>query len=362
MEVTHNGLENRTMGKPLFKKHYLCLGCKQSRRQACIVRKHFLLSVFFTFCQFVAVCYPFNTTFRSKRFFVWFISCSYLIGTAVYFPWAWKKVVLFVGHRSNFSHCPYVACDDYRTKQSPWFEPYQWTREAVSRLVPVLVIAFFNIRILCEYKRSAGRRSLVAAAGTTFATAGGHQSIAYPKKCEKEQSRLLKTLLTLTGLFFLCTLPAAALTIFVSDIREKDFLFQLVRSVTNILEITRFALNFYFYCLINPNIRALFFKRITCQEIKINVPRCREARRLYALKSLSELRKDGDHNSKKSLLVVYGQSGGTSLIRARSPGSKNTIKISTAESSAVEDRQNLYMNMNRVNSYKESSLNGDRVA
>lgn len=43
--------------------------------------------------------------------------------------------------------------------------------------------------------------------------------------------------------------------------------FQVIRAIVNLLEFTKFALNFYFYCLINPDIRQICMHVIQCQKL-----------------------------------------------------------------------------------------------
>ncbi|VDK47677.1 unnamed protein product [Anisakis simplex] len=107
-----------------------------------------------------------------------------------------------------------------------------------------------------------------------------------------EEKRLFVLLFSIVIVFFVCTIPAAPLTIFVSDQRSKDLLFQktiscyqpsiskdlylcahmtailqIIRGIINVMEFTKFALNFYFYCLINPNIRCICLHIIRCRKL-----------------------------------------------------------------------------------------------
>ncbi|EPB75622.1 hypothetical protein ANCCEY_05311 [Ancylostoma ceylanicum] len=52
---------------------------------------------------------------------------------------------------------------------------------------------------------------------------------------------------------------------------QKRFVFEkserIFRAIVNLLEFTKFALNFYFYCLINPDIRRICMHVIMCKKI-----------------------------------------------------------------------------------------------
>jgi len=86
-------------------------------------------------------------------------------------------------------------------------------------------------------------------------------------RSEQEEKRLFTLLFAILIVFFLCTIPAAPLTIFVADKRSQNLSFQIFRAVTNLLEFTKFALNFYFYCLINPDIRRICLSIMRCDEL-----------------------------------------------------------------------------------------------
>jgi hypothetical protein len=83
----------------------------------------------------------------------------------------------------------------------------------------------------------------------------------------QEEKRLFVLLFAIIIVFFLCTIPAAPLTIFVADYRSQNLTFQIIRAIVNLLEFTKFALNFYFYCLINPDIRRICMHMIQCQKM-----------------------------------------------------------------------------------------------
>lgn len=54
--------------------------------------------VFFTLAQYVAVCYPFVNTFRSKKLCIILTLVAYALSIAIYIPWGWRKSVRYVGH------------------------------------------------------------------------------------------------------------------------------------------------------------------------------------------------------------------------------------------------------------------------
>jgi len=128
-------------------------------------------------------------------------------------------------------------------------------REGLSRLIPFLLIAFLNLRILATYRHT--KRHRIARL----------QHSPGDRADEHEERRLFTLLIAIIIIFFLCTIPAAPLTVLVRDSWAKNLPFQIARAVINLLEFTKFALNFYLYCLINPDIRRVCFNMLTCQEL-----------------------------------------------------------------------------------------------
>ena len=53
----------------------------------------------------------------------------------------------------------------------------------------------------------------------------------------------------------------------ITSLRRLQTDFKIFRAIVNILEFTKFALNFYFYCLINPNIRNICTSVVMCRKI-----------------------------------------------------------------------------------------------
>ncbi|KAI1703754.1 7 transmembrane receptor (rhodopsin family) domain-containing protein [Ditylenchus destructor] len=208
--------------------------------------------VFLTLSQYMAVCQPFHQGYLRKRkmCFVLF-GLAYLFSFCVYAPWAMKKGVHKIP--GGLLKCSYVICD--RQIES-WFWVYEWMREFLTRILPFVLIAYFNTMILITYRNTKRDRNRLAST---------RKPTAY-ERSEQEEKRLFKLLFGVIIVFFVSTIPAAPLTVLVADRRSQNMAFQIFRAVTNLLELTKFALNFYFYCLINPDIRRICFQVIQCQK------------------------------------------------------------------------------------------------
>ncbi|WKY17216.1 hypothetical protein Q1695_001662 [Nippostrongylus brasiliensis] len=216
--------------------------------------------VFLTLSQYMAVCRPFAYGLRSRRVCFILFALSYIFNFVIYAPWAVKKEVhnlrQIVGEVDLPSDvCPFIACD---TRQAHWFMAYETTRELISRVFPFFLVAFMNAKILITYRNTKKDR---------LQRMSNSQKRFIFEKSEREEKRLFMLLFAIIIVFFLCTIPAAPLTILVADNKSNNFPFQIFRAIVNLLEFTKFALNFYFYCLINPDIRRICAHVIMCKKI-----------------------------------------------------------------------------------------------
>lgn len=214
--------------------------------------------IFLTLSQYMAVCRPFSYGMRSRKICYILFAIAYVCNFCLNAPWAMKKTFMEIPIelREDLPYrCPYVICDSV----SPaWYKPYEVLREAFCRIIPFLVLVFLNASILYTYRSTKqDRLRRLTTSQKRFVT----------EKSEKEEKRLFTLLFAICIVFFVCTIPAAPLAIFVSDTLSKNLNFQIFRAVVNLLEFTKFALNFYFYCLINPEIRTICSHVITCKKL-----------------------------------------------------------------------------------------------
>ncbi|CAB3399356.1 unnamed protein product [Caenorhabditis bovis] len=215
--------------------------------------------VFLTLSQYMAVCKPFAYGLRSRKICFLLFVLAYAFNFCIYAPWAVKKDVhdisSIIPEHLTDSVCPYVVCD---AKRPDWFVIYETSRELISRIFPFFLVAFLNIRILITYRNTKKDRM--------ERLANSQKRFMY-EKSEKEEKRLFILLFAIVIIFFICTIPAAPLTILVADAKSNNAGFQIFRAVVNLLEFTKFALNFYFYCLINPDIRGICAHVIMCRKL-----------------------------------------------------------------------------------------------
>ncbi|VBB30009.1 unnamed protein product, partial [Acanthocheilonema viteae] len=113
----------------------------------------------------------------------------------------------------GIASCRFVICD---RKIEMWYKAYEWCRETISRLLPFVLVAYFNSKILITYRSTKKERFQ--------RLAFNQQKIS--TKTEQEEKQLFTLLFSIVIIFFICTIPAAPLTIFVSDKRSFNVPFQ----------------------------------------------------------------------------------------------------------------------------------------
>nr|CAD2165444.1 unnamed protein product [Meloidogyne enterolobii] len=277
--------------------------------------------ILMTLYQFKAVCYPLHSQSRSiqtQRKFIYLLFLAiYFCNFCIYAPWSQKKIL-----PKGVLRCPFLVCD--RSITTPLYGMYEWFREFLTRFFPFFLLAYFNINILVTYRNTKRNRMSLSSPSI--------QKKALVEKGEKEERRLFTLLFLITIVFFVCTIPAAPLTILISDKQDRSLPFQIYRSLANLLEITKFALNFYFYCLINPDICHVCIQILKCRAAYKKINRALSLRSLPNSRSGSNktllTARDSERSSKGSrknslLLSPFAE---TTLSRTNSSTSSNNYK------------------------------------
>ncbi|CAJ0583861.1 unnamed protein product, partial [Mesorhabditis spiculigera] len=186
--------------------------------------------VFLTLSQYMAVCRPFSYGLRSRKVCILLFALAYLFNFCIYAPWATKKQIHELDNYEAVNLCRWQVCDNHKQQ---WFVAYEWVRETISRVFPFFLVAFLNARILITYR---------------------NMKVDRLKRMANSQKRFVYE-------------KTAPLTVLVADNKSNNVKFQIFRAVVNLLEFTKFALNFYFYCLINPDIRRICAHVIMCRKL-----------------------------------------------------------------------------------------------
>lgn len=132
------------------------------------------------------------------------------------------------------------------------FQIYKWTREALLRFAPIVVLSVLNFQIMMAFRK---RQQMFA------------------KLTNREQNNAPRddTLLYILGgivvMFFVCNIPAAINLLFINETVKKRVDYQIFRAVANLLEITNHAAQFYIFCVCSTDYRATFLQKFPCFQV-----------------------------------------------------------------------------------------------
>ncbi|XP_056631675.1 probable G-protein coupled receptor B0563.6 [Diorhabda sublineata] len=140
----------------------------------------------------------------------------------------------------------YQRVEDTVYLNSPLFSVYKIVLEVIFKIIPVILLAALNLRILIVYRRSCERRRKM----TSRKTSGEDD----PKKFAEER-RLVLLLGSTSILFLVCVTPMVLLNITLSYANLIHFHYQVFRAIANLLEITNYSITFYIYCSFSEDFR-----------------------------------------------------------------------------------------------------------
>lgn len=231
------------------------------------------LSVYFVVLHLTGICHPLKARrLVSYRGSLTVLATVVCFGFLVNCPSFWTFSVVELS-RSNATTC-YLLDLGLFSHQHRIGRVYLWIRATVGVLLPLLLLLFFNSRLISALRSSErfrrdcslsdrNRRS-DSPAGTAAAAGAG----SYPDHCRRRRSdrlrpaarnRLTTVLLAIVACFVVLVLPCEVMD-FLSHmsgiIAPRDpRLFIICRQLTNVLQVSNFSLNFLLYCVLNARFR-----------------------------------------------------------------------------------------------------------
>ncbi|KAF1747799.1 hypothetical protein GCK72_024265 [Caenorhabditis remanei] len=245
-----------------------------------------LTIVLLTAERFTAICYPFShrTIFdekRVKRFIllIWFVALlpSIFIGSM------FKRVGLdFCGFKRQMN---YVGQCDLITSPDSFFRyPFE-SAMAITFVLPLFFIIYCYFRILVTLNEMSNSTHVHTPVGTARSDSGGafqfphnssnshtqsfpltvHTKNVQPPRSQQAQKMVVKMIVTVTGVFFVCYLPYHAQRLIVKyngDDCSQSAICRLLYPITGILQYISASLNPIFYNLMSVRFRNGFKKLI----------------------------------------------------------------------------------------------------
>lgn len=210
----------------------------------------FYLMGMFAFERFLAVCrhdlYPRSQTdgvFRGG------VLASAVFVLVLYAP------TIAVGYVKEVSEGHWLPWDGYSHQGYTWYRVYAWVREIMSRLVPVLLITFCNVRITLRLRQLRNIRE-------------GFSSRVPAARRERER-RLVLLLFWVTILFYIFNTPVTVYYLgylhtqrTCPDMPAKLLTFA---AISNLLQMLGNVSNFVLYFLISPEFHNTLCSLLSCQ-------------------------------------------------------------------------------------------------
>lgn len=190
----------------------------------------------------IAVYFPMRArAINSRRGTLLAIGAIYIVTALAFLPTALQYHVTYVGGGgpNNSSSSMPVLVHSALGRNKEFMVPYGNALNVVFRFVPLAVLVVVNALIIAAIRRTGVLRRTIS--WNRSHTAG------------QEQARITLMLLTVSGVFLLCTLPGAINTIVsrsvhsYSKLGQQKNLYQAVSTVTYFLETLNSSVNFIIY-------------------------------------------------------------------------------------------------------------------
>ncbi|XP_022899790.1 probable G-protein coupled receptor B0563.6 [Onthophagus taurus] len=138
------------------------------------------------------------------------------------------------------------------------FKAYTIAIELIFKVIPIILLAVLNARILLVYRKSCEKRRKM----TLYRTTSGEED---PRKFAEER-RLVLLLGSTSILFLVCISPMVILNVTLSENNLQSYAYQVFRALANLLEITNYSITFYIYCLFSEDFRNTLFRTFSCSD------------------------------------------------------------------------------------------------
>uniref|UniRef100_A0A1B0A5D0 G-protein coupled receptors family 1 profile domain-containing protein n=1 Tax=Glossina pallidipes TaxID=7398 RepID=A0A1B0A5D0_GLOPL len=137
---------------------------------------------------------------------------------------------------------------------------YKVMLEVIFKLIPTVLIAGLNLRIMMVYRKTCERRRKM------ILTRASYIKDEDPRKFAEER-RLFLLLGSTSILFLACVSPMAILHMTIASEVLPIFSFQVFRALANLLELTNYSITFYIYCLFSEDFRNTLMRTLSVSSL-----------------------------------------------------------------------------------------------
>ncbi|XP_055371328.1 probable G-protein coupled receptor B0563.6 [Condylostylus longicornis] len=196
--------------------------------------------------RYVSVCHPgyHRPVMGPPRLTVILIPLATFI---VYLPSVFRGEILKCAFEPEGVYI-YYRRDNEEFLGTLFYAVYKVTLEIIFKLIPTVLIAGLNLKIMIVYRRTCEKRRRMTLSRVSSVKDGDPVKFA-------EERRLVLLLGSTSILFLVCVSPMAILHMTLSQENLSSFSFQVFRAMANLMELTNYSITFYIYCLFSEDFR-----------------------------------------------------------------------------------------------------------
>ncbi|PIC19647.1 hypothetical protein B9Z55_025123 [Caenorhabditis nigoni] len=214
--------------------------------------------------RYISIVFPMHfRTWNSPQRATRAIIIAFLIPAIFYIPYA---VTRYKGKQrwDPIQNVTIYSMDDHPIYTTFYWQIYKWTREALLRFLPIIILTVLNLQIMFAFRK---RQKMFQQ--LTKRKEQGTQKVSLKRnhqlKMVKFQDDTLMYMLGGTVLMSLvCNIPAAINLLLIDETLKKRLDYQIFRAVANLLEITNHASQFYVFCACSTDYRTTFLQKFPC--------------------------------------------------------------------------------------------------
>ncbi|XP_067636018.1 probable G-protein coupled receptor B0563.6 [Eurosta solidaginis] len=196
--------------------------------------------------RYVSVCHPgFSRPVIGPPGIVVFLTT--LITFILYTPSVFRGVIVKCILQTDGNYV-YFRRDNNEFLHTLFYSVYKVMLEVVFKLIPTVVIAGLNLRIMLVYRKTCQRRREMLISRATCLRDEDPRKFA-------EERRLFLLLGSTSILFLVCVSPMAIVHMTIASEVLPNFSFQVFRALANLMELANYSITFYIYCLFSEDFR-----------------------------------------------------------------------------------------------------------
>ncbi|CAD6189257.1 unnamed protein product [Caenorhabditis auriculariae] len=199
--------------------------------------------------RYISIVFPMHfRTWNSPQRATRAIVMAFLLPAILYIPYALTRYKGKERWDPTVNATVYSMDDHQIYTTLPW-QAYKWTREAVLRFLPIIILTVLNIQIMIAFRK---RQKMF------------HQLTKRKEHGTQKDDTLMYMLGGTVLMSLVCNIPAAINLLLIDETLKKRLDYQIFRAVANLLEITNHASQFYVFCACSTDYRTTFLQKFPC--------------------------------------------------------------------------------------------------